>query len=130
MASVLVVDDEPDIRLIARVVLTSAGHAVEEAASAAEALACVETHSGDHAFDAIVLDVRLPDMDGWQVLGRLREGGCDVPVVFFTADVRVNDDLPTCWRDSDQLVKKPFKPDALLAAVTAALGSGDSARAR
>ena len=130
MASVLVVDDEPDIRLIARVVLTSAGHDVEEAGSAAEALACVETSSNDQALDVIVLDVRLPDMDGWQVLDRLRAGGYDVPVVLFTADVRVNDDLPACWRASDQLLKKPFKPDALLAAVTAALGSGDSARAR
>jgi CheY-like chemotaxis protein len=130
MASVLVVDDEPDIRLIARVVLTSAGHGVEEAGSAAEALARVETHTGGPALDAIVLDVRLPDMDGWQVLDQLRAGGYDVPVVLFTADVRLNDDLPACWRKSDQLVKKPFTPDALLDAVTAAIGSGNSATAR
>ncbi len=130
MPSVLVVDDEPDIRLIARVVLTSAGHEVEEAGTAAEALAHIASALDDRAFDAIVLDARLPDLDGWQVLDQLRATGCDVPVVLFTAYVRPTDAFPPCWRDCDQLLRKPFKPDALADAVAAAIGNGDATTAR
>lgn len=114
---VLVVDDEPDIRLIARVVLTSAGHEVTEAGSGEEALARLEAHRPD----VLLLDVRMPGMDGWAVLDHVRIEQQDLPVVVFTADVRARADARRDWRDSERLLVKPFGPDQLLAAVDAAI---------
>ena len=86
MALVLVVDDEPDVRLVARVVLTSAGHQVVEAESGEEALDHLES---DLSPDAVLLDVRMPGIDGWEVLRRLEEMGRfpRTPVVLLSAQV-------------------------------------------
>jgi CheY-like chemotaxis protein len=59
-STVLVVDDEPDIRLTLRFMLEGAGHGVIEAATGAEALARLETQR----LDLVLLDIRLPDMEG------------------------------------------------------------------
>ena len=64
MSKVLVVDDETDIRLLVRFYLESAGHEVSEAATGQEG---IEALSRDRS-DVILLDLRLPDMDGWSVL--------------------------------------------------------------
>jgi CheY-like chemotaxis protein len=122
MARVLVVDDEPDIRLIARVVLTSAGHEVVEAASADEALALL----AERRPDLLLLDVRMPGRAGWSVLEQVRTEQGDLPVVIFTADVRARRDAPNEGRDTDHFLLKPFGPDDLLAAVSDAIG--DAAR--
>ena len=82
MAIVLVVDDEPDIRNLVRHLLSAAGHEVRMASDGAEALVSV----GKGRPDVILLDVSMPVMDGFQVLGKLRadpetEG---IPVVLVT----------------------------------------------
>ncbi|HEY2811870.1 MAG TPA: response regulator [Acidimicrobiales bacterium] len=120
MARVLVVDDEPDIRLIARVVLTSAGYEVVEAASADEALASL----AERRPDLLLLDVRMPGRDGWSVLEQVRTEQGDLPVVIFTADIRARRDAPKEGRDTDHILLKPFGPDDLLAAVSGAIGDG------
>jgi CheY-like chemotaxis protein len=114
---VLVVDDEPDIRLIARVVLTSAGHEVKEAGSGEEAVAQVDAGRPD----LMLLDVRMPGMDGWAVLDHVRDKHEGLPVVVFTADVRARAEARREWRPSEHLLVKPFGPDELLAAVDAAI---------
>jgi CheY-like chemotaxis protein len=68
MSSILIVDDMEDIRFLCRLVLEGAGHQVLEAASAEDAL---EILDGTRP-DAILLDIRLPGMDGWDVLRILR----------------------------------------------------------
>src|SRR3979411_2113173 len=80
VALVLVVDDEADVRLIARLVLTSAGYDVIEAESGEAALAHLE---GDQRPDAVLLDVRMRGIDGWETLRRLRNdpSASDLPVV-------------------------------------------------
>jgi CheY-like chemotaxis protein len=120
MARVLVVDDEPDIRLIARVVLTSAGYEVVEAASADEALASL----AERRPDLLLLDVRMPGRDGWSVLEQVRTEQGDLPVVIFTADIRARSDAPKDGRDTGHILLKPFGPDDLLAAVSGAIGDG------
>src|SRR3954469_17329062 len=123
MALVLVVDDEPDVRLVPRVVLSSAGHQVIEAESGEDALAHLEA---ELAPDAVLLDVRMPGIDGWEVLRRLRSDtdGPVVPVVVFTAHLRARDDAPAEWRDYEHFLTKPFRPDALLEAVEHAMSAG------
>lgn len=121
MARVLVVDDEPDVRLVVRVVLTSAGHEVIEAESGEAALEHLEAEPRP---DAVLLDVRMPGIDGWEVLRRLRSGDAHraVPVVVFTANLLARDDAPAEWRDYEHFLTKPFKPDELLQAVEQAMG--------
>ena len=123
MALILVVDDEPDIRLLAHVVLGSAGHQVIEAASGAEALERVARRPRP---DLVVLDLNLGGIDGWEVLGRLgvEHGDSAPPVLVLTGD------LAALTKGSYQhVLTKPFQPDAFLTAVERALGTGGVAQA-
>jgi CheY-like chemotaxis protein len=124
MSRVLVVDDEPDVRLVARLVLTSAGYEVLEAASGEEALAAI---FADPRPDAVLLDVRMNGIDGWETMRRLRSNpsGRATPVVIFTADVSARKEAPRPWRDYEHFLLKPFDPDGLLDAVEQAMTSGD-----
>ena len=121
MLTVLVVDDEPDVRLIARVVLSAAGFEVQEVGSGEAALAVLE---GGNPPDVVLLDVRMPGLDGWEVLRRLRSDptSAELPVVVFTADLGARSEARTELDDGDLFVTKPFQPDELLDVVRAALG--------
>jgi CheY-like chemotaxis protein len=125
--TVLVVDDEPDVRLVARLVLTSAGYGVVEAANGEDALAALERDPPD----LVLLDVRMPGLDGWEVLRRARAepATSTVPVVVFTADASAVDEAEGRLGTDDSLITKPFKPDRLVDAVRAAIGSADGAQA-
>ena len=80
-ARLLVVDDEPSIRELLTASLRFAGFEVFPAADGAEALKLAEQYRPD----LVVLDIMLPDLDGFTVTRKLRERGRDVPVVFLTA---------------------------------------------
>jgi CheY-like chemotaxis protein len=82
VARVLVVDDEPDLRELVRVNLARDGHEVEVASDGARGLAAAEGHRPH----LMVLDVMMPGMDGWSVLGALKsdEALADIPVVMVT----------------------------------------------
>lgn len=115
----LVVDDDPDIRLAARVALAAAGHEVTEAVSLADALAAARRA----APEAVLCDVRLGDSDGAQLLSGLRADPrlATVPVVFLTAA----DDPATRERllaaGARGVIAKPFDPRRLAAALAASL---------
>lgn len=113
VSTVLVVDDEPDVRLVARVILQAAGYEVEECVSGEDALSHLEAAPVP---DAVLLDVRMPGIDGWEVLRRLRNNPTSerVPVVVFTADLRLADDAPYALEDGDFFLAKPFDPDDLV----------------
>jgi CheY-like chemotaxis protein len=123
---VLVVDDEPDVRLVTRVILEAAGYDVSEADSGEAALVAL---SADALPDVVLLDVRMPGIDGWEVLRRMRgEPGqlCDLPVVIFTADISFAEQAPIELAEREFFLGKPFDPDDLvelvgLAAKTAAV---------
>jgi CheY-like chemotaxis protein len=121
MSLVLVVDDEADVRLVARVVLTSAGYEVVEAESGEAALALMES---DRRPDAVLLDVLMKGIDGWETLRRLREdpSASDLPVVIFTAQLNSAAEAPAPWKGYELFLTKPFDPDGLLEAVRSALG--------
>src|SRR5215471_12249280 len=78
---VLVVDDEPNIRELLQVALTFHGCAVTTSATGEEAITLADAVDPD----LIVLDVLLPDIDGFEVCRRLRSVANDVPVIFLTA---------------------------------------------
>ncbi len=114
MSSVLVVDDEPDVRLVTRVILEAAGYDVWEAESGEAAL---DVLGGEHLPDVLLLDVRMPGIDGWEVLRRVRGAPgllCDLPVVIFTADIASAEQAPVALADREFFLSKPFDPDDLV----------------
>jgi urea transport system substrate-binding protein len=78
---VLVVDDEPDIRATVSAMLEIEGYAVAEAVNGAEALAAVEADPPD----VILLDMRMPVLDGWGFASEMRRRGHIIPIVVMTA---------------------------------------------
>jgi CheY-like chemotaxis protein len=118
---VLVVDDEADVRLIARMVLSADGYEVREVGTGEAAM---DALSGGDAPDVVLLDVRLPGIDGWEVLRRVRTDPAlaSMPVIVFTADLGARSEAPVHLGDADVLITKPFQADDLLAAIRAAVG--------
>jgi two-component system OmpR family response regulator len=113
---VLVVDDEPYITDVLSSALIFEGFATEEAATGADALA--KARSGD--FDCIVLDVMLPDGDGFEVCRALRDEQIVTPVLFLTARDAGADKLEGLAL-GDDYVTKPFSIEELVARIRAVL---------
>jgi len=123
---VLVVDDEPNIRDLVQVALKFHGCSVTTAGSGKDALRQAESTRPD----LIVLDVMMPDMDGFEVCRRLRAAGNEVPVIFLTARDTSSDTVTGLAIGGDDYVTKPFSVEALVARVRAVLrrasrGDGD-----
>jgi CheY-like chemotaxis protein len=119
--TVMVVDDEADVRLIARLVLGAAEIDVMEVSSGVSAMAELEA---GRTPDVILLDVRMPELDGWGMLRQLRADPklAHLPVVVFTADMSARSEAPSELREGDVLITKPFQADDLLRAVQTAVG--------
>jgi len=83
MAHILIVDDEAQIRFLIRTALESGGHAVFEARDAQSALDILETYPDP--FDMIILDIRMPDMDGFEFLSILQNQPICPPVIILSA---------------------------------------------
>jgi two-component system OmpR family response regulator len=116
-ARLLVVDDEPNIRELLSTSLRFAGFEVVSAGNGREALAAVEAHAPDLA----VLDVMLPDMDGFTVTRRLRAAGKHFPVLFLTAKDDTEDKVTGLTVGGDDYVTKPFSLDEVVARIRAVL---------
>jgi two-component system KDP operon response regulator KdpE len=115
-ARVLVVDDEPQIQRVLRPSLTASGYEVREAATGREALAAV----GEHSPDLIILDLGLPDMDGKEVLRKLRIL-TRTPVIVLSARDRESEKIAALDLGADDYVEKPFAMGELLARMRTAL---------
>jgi two-component system, OmpR family, response regulator len=124
---VLVVDDEAYITDLVATALRYEGFDVESAPSGRVALKLVESFRPE----LIVLDVMLPDVDGFQVQGRLRDGGRRLPVLFLTARDATEDKVRGLSIGGDDYVTKPFSLEELIARIRAILrrarGSGPAA---
>lgn len=116
---VLLVDDDPVIVRLLEVNFRLGGFVVEGANRGEEALEKARATRPD----AIVLDVMMPGLDGYEVCGRLREDPDlkDVPVVFLTARAQEDDVARGYALDVVEYVTKPFDPEALVATVRRAL---------
>ena len=107
----LVVDDEASLGELLRMALRYEGWEVQTAANGQDALGLARTF----APDVIVLDIMLPDLDGLQVLRRLREAGSEVPILFLTAKDAVADRVAGLTAGGDDYVTKPFSLDEVIA---------------
>jgi DNA-binding response OmpR family regulator len=108
-ARILIVDDEPNVRLVFRTALESIGYQIEEAANGENAL---EKLGGSH-YDLALLDLQMPCLDGMATLRRLRETGIEVPVVIVTAHGRIPDAVEAMKLGAIDFVSKPVTPDGL-----------------
>ncbi len=113
---VLVVDDEPQIRKMIEVTLTSYNFKIVEAESGNEAVRL----TGSCKPDVVLLDLGLPDMDGMEVLKRLREW-TDVPVVVISARSDSSDIVEAFELGADDYMTKPFDMNVLMARISAAM---------
>jgi two-component system, OmpR family, response regulator len=116
-ATVLVVDDEEYIRDLVTSSLRLAGFAARAVSDGSRALTALE----HDAPDLVILDVRLPDIDGFEVCRTLRAAGSDVPVIFLTARDTPEDRLSGFTKGGDDYVTKPFSLEELIARVRAVL---------
>jgi two-component system OmpR family response regulator len=116
-AKLLVVEDDPNILELLSASLRFAGFAVSTATSGARAVQVAR----DERPDLIVLDVMLPDLDGFEVIRKLRDGGTRTPVVFLTARDATDDKIRGLTLGGDDYVTKPFSLEELTARIRAVL---------
>ncbi|MER7458591.1 response regulator transcription factor [Micromonospora sp. NPDC126480] len=128
-ARLLVVEDDPNILELLSASLRFAGFDVATATSGSAALNAAK----DHRPDLVVLDVMLPDLDGFEVIRMMREGGTRTPVVFLTARDATDDKIRGLTLGGDDYVTKPFSLEELTARIRAVLrrtSTGEQAPSR
>ncbi len=123
MSTVLIVEDEKHLAAGLRFNLEAEGYRVETAPDGESALALLLR--GPHAFDAVVLDVMLPGIDGFEVAAELRRAGRFVPVLMLTARGRPEDVLRGFESGADDYLPKPFELAVLIARIKALLRRRD-----
>jgi len=108
--AVLVIDDEEVMRDVLQTLLQRAGYAVQTAAGGADGLALARRHP----FDAVIVDVMMPDMDGLQVLEALRDDDESLPVLVITAYASMDTAVRAMQRGAFDYITKPFKHEEVL----------------
>jgi two-component system OmpR family response regulator len=113
----LIVEDDPNIVELLSASLRFAGFDVTAATNGGDAVAAARD---DHP-DLVVLDIMLPDLDGFEVIRRMRDGGIRTPVVFLTARDATDDKIRGLTLGGDDYVTKPFSLEELTARIRAVL---------
>jgi two-component system, NtrC family, nitrogen regulation response regulator NtrX len=116
---VLVVDDEASIRSSLRMVLEFEGYEVEELGAGAAVLSRVN----DRPPDAILLDIKMPDMDGLEVLTRLRERGFELPVLVISGHADVNTAVEATRLGAFDFLEKPLQRERVVVSLRNAIES-------
>ena len=112
---VLVIDDDPGVRVLCRIAFRTDGDEVVEAPSGREGLEMLESEP----VDAVILDVMLPNIDGFEVLRTIRENErtSDLPVVLLSVRVGIEDQIKGWRAGADDYMTKPFSPSELAVTV-------------
>ena len=110
--TVLIVDDDPKLREYVRVNLEMEGYSVKEAGSADEGLGVLEESTPD----LVLLDVMMPEVDGWEMLRRVQErhGVGAIPVIMFSGKVDEQAAEEAASRGAQAFIGKPFNPQELI----------------
>ena len=116
MKTVLVVDDDPDMRFMLKLLLERGGYQVNEAADGLAALHAMKVQKPD----LVLTDLRMPIMDGAELIQKLRsdEGMAGLPIILITAYAV----LPDTAELADETIPKPFAPERVVETVTRLLG--------
>jgi two-component system, OmpR family, response regulator len=113
---ILVVEDEENVAFVVTTALRHAGFDTVEAPDGREGLRLAQTHTD---LDLVILDVMMPELDGFEVYARLRASGSRVPVVFLTARDEVHDRIKGLSLGADAYLTKPFGVEQLVSRVRA-----------
>jgi DNA-binding response OmpR family regulator len=108
--TVLIVEDEARMREITKAFFVKSGFQVLEASNGREALEILE----DEKIDIVILDIMIPEIDGWTVCRRIRKK-LDVPIILLTARTDEDDKLMGYELGADDYMTKPFSPKVLIA---------------
>jgi DNA-binding response OmpR family regulator len=124
---ILVVDDQREILDLTATVLSGAGYAASTVSSGGEALALLSRED----FDLVLLDINMPEMDGWETLRLLRADETleELPVVMFSIKGEVNDKVQSLKEGASGYITKPFVIDELVQRVERVLEAGRRGRA-
>jgi two-component system response regulator ResD len=114
---ILIVDDEEQLRSLVRLYLEEEGFEVEEATDGREALLKINQHE----YDLVILDLMMPEVDGWEVCRQVRRDNRNIPIIMLTAKTEVEDKLMGFDTGADDYVGKPFDPRELIARIHALL---------
>jgi two-component system nitrogen regulation response regulator NtrX len=117
MQSVLIVDDEPNIRRMLGALLRAEGYEVREAGSGRSALAEIRNDEPD----AVVMDLYMPDATGLEVLPELKKAAPDVPVLMMSGRASLSDAVKATKLGAFHFVEKPLAPEAVLLSLRSAL---------
>jgi DNA-binding response OmpR family regulator len=117
---VLIVEDEQPVRQLMRITLEQSGYEVVEAATGEEGVAI---YSDGSAWDVVLLDQRLPGIDGLEVLRRLRERNADAAVVMVTAYATIDLAVEAMKLGATDFLRKPTTPETIRGAVAGAIRS-------
>lgn len=122
-ATVLVIDDEPDVRTLCKVNLEFSGHTVVEASGADQGVRIAQEIKPD----LILLDLMMPKVDGWAVMERLKEddGTASIPVILLTARADDESQLKGWSEGVLDYITKPFNPLSLVRLVERVLSERD-----
>lgn len=130
MAQILLVEDAPDNRNIAELILVDAGHTVFSVTDGVSALIA----AADIQPDVILMDLSIPRLDGWEATRRLKLNPTTsaIPVIAFTAHALPNDIERAHAAGCSSVIAKPFEIDFFLKQINALLGpeAGERSRAR
>jgi len=113
---VLIIEDDANIQKILSLYLEGEGFEVRTASSGQEGLQCLH----DYQPDLVLLDIMLPDIDGWEICRRIRQEE-EIPVIMVTALDSTRDKVTGLELGSDDYITKPFEPREVLARVRAVL---------
>jgi len=118
MASILIVDDESKMRHILKIMLGLEGHSIEEAQDGETALAMVR----DRPYDLVISDIRMPGMDGLDLLDHIQSMEVPCPVIVITAYATIDSAVKAMKRGAVDYITKPFEELNIILAVEKALG--------
>ena len=120
---ILIVDDDPDIHQLLRHILKPRGYDLSSVATAGDAFALLQT---DPDFDLLLLDLGLPDMNGLELLTRLRGAALTAQVIIVTADSTPEAVTSALREQAYDYVRKPFTPDEIESAIDRAFRAAEN----
>ncbi len=115
---ILIIDDQPDNIEVAKIILTSVGIKVLTAKNGPDGLKLLK----EHRVDLVMLDISMPEMDGWEVLKEIRKAFGALPVIALTAHVHPADRNQLLQAGFDYFIAKPFRMSTFFEEVKRVIG--------
>ena len=122
LGQVLVIEDDAHVRKSVRMTLTKAGYEVVEAEDGEKGIQALQREDSPLVFDAIICDLKMPKVSGWEAIAYFRSHFPSIPVIVMTAKADIQSVLSSFELGTVNYLVKPVEPDKLMAAVAKAIG--------